>query len=75
MKKLYPNNDFIFIQDARSHRANIIKNYLRNELISRFGANTERPATTSPNCNPLYYLFWNEIIIIILMSFGISLEP
>lgn len=61
MKRLYPNNNFTFIQDsAPSHRANIIQNYLRDELKSRFVANTAWPPS-SPDCNPLDYFFWNEV--------------
>ena len=42
MKEFYPDNNFSIIQDsAPSHRAKIIQNFLREELKSRFVANTE----------------------------------
>ena len=60
-KELYPNNNFSFIQAyAPSHRAKIIQNFLREELKSKFVANTEWPPS-SPDCNLLDYYFWNEV--------------
>ena len=61
IKEFYPNNSFIFIQDTGTyHRAKIVQNVLREELKSRFVANTKWPPS-SPDCNPLDYYFWNEI--------------
>ena len=61
MKEIYPNNNFIFMQDtAPSHRAKIVRNVLREELKSRFVANTEW-SPSSPDCNPLDYYFWNQV--------------
>ena len=61
MKELYPNNNFSFIQDsAPFHHAKIIQNFLREELKSRFAANTEWPPS-SPNYNLLDYYFWKEV--------------
>ena len=61
IKELYPNNNFSFIQaSAPSHRAKIIQNFLREELKSRFVANTEWPPS-SPDCNLLDYYFWIEV--------------
>ena len=61
MKDLYPNNNFSFIQDsAPSHRAKIIQNFLREELKSRYVANTELPLS-STDCNLLNYYFRNEV--------------
>ena len=58
-KELYPNNNFSFIQNSSpSHRVEIIQNFLRGELKSRFVANTEWPPS-SPDCNILVYHFWN----------------
>ena len=53
MKEIYPNSNFIFIQDSGpSHRAKIVQNFLREELKSRFVANIELPPS-SPHCHPL----------------------
>ena len=61
MKDLYPNNNFSFIQDsAPSHRAKIIQNFLREELKSRYVANTELPLS-STDCNLLNYCFRNGV--------------
>ena len=61
MRDLYPNNNFIFIQDsAPFHRAKIVQNFLQEELKSRFAANTECPPS-SFDWNPLDYYFWNEV--------------
>ena len=61
MKDLYPNNNFSFIQDsAPSHRAKIIQNFLREELKSRYVANTELPLS-STDCNLLNYYFRNGV--------------
>ena len=61
IKEHYPNKNFSFIQDsAPSHRAKVIQNFLREELKSRFVANTEQPPS-SPGCNLLDYYFWNEV--------------
>ena len=61
MKEFYPDNNFSIIQDsAPSHRAKIIQNFLREELKSRFVANTEW-SPSFPDCNLLSYYFWNEV--------------
>ena len=61
MKDLYPNNNFSFIQDsAPSHRAKIIQNFLREELKSRYVANTELPLS-STDCNLLNSYFRNGV--------------
>ena len=61
IKELYPNNNFIFIQDsAPSHRAKIVQTFLQQELKCRFVANKEWPPS-SPDCNPLDYYLWNEV--------------
>ena len=61
MKEIYPNSNFIFIQDSGpSHRAKIVQNFLREELKSRFVTNIELPPS-SPHCNPLDYYFWNKV--------------
>ena len=42
MKELYPNKNFIFVQDgAPFYRANTVQCFFREELKSRFAANTE----------------------------------
>ena len=57
----YLNNNFISIQDsAPIYRPKIFKNFLREELKSRFFANMEWPPS-SLHCNPLDYYFWNKV--------------
>ena len=61
MKELYPNNNFIFIQEsAPSHRTKIVQDFLRKELKPIFVANTELPSFF-PDCKPLDYYFWSEV--------------
>ena len=58
---IYPDNNFSIIQHSGpSHRTKIIQNFLREELKSRFVANTEWPPFF-PDCNLVGYYFWNKV--------------
>ena len=59
--RIMNNNTWIFIQDSElSHRANIVQDFLKEKMDKRFIEHTEWPPS-SPDCNPLDYLFWNKI--------------
>ena len=59
--RLMKNESWKFIQDsAPSHRSNLVQNFLRERLHSRFMKSSEWPPS-SPDCNPLDYHFWNKI--------------
>lgn len=59
--RIMQNDRWIFIQDsAPSHRANIVQDFLKERLCTRFIKSTEWPPS-SPDCNPLDYHFWNKI--------------
>ena len=56
-KELYPENNFIFIQDsAPFYCAKIVQNFLQEELKSRFVLYKEWPSS-SPERLPLDYSF------------------
>ena len=67
-KQLFPEVDrlmngtcWIFLQDsAPSHRSNLVQNFLKEKLGSKFIKHTEW-LPSSPDCNPLGYHFWNKI--------------
>jgi transposase len=60
--RLYPNNDFIYMQDgATSHTSNLCQNKLKELLGRRFINKVEWPPK-SPDLNPLDYHFWNSIV-------------
>ena len=51
----------IFLQDSTpSHCQNLVQNFLKEKLASKFIKHTEWPPS-SPGCNPLNYHFWNKI--------------
>ena len=51
----------VFLQDsAPSHRSNLVQNFLKEKLDSKFIKHTEW-LPSSPDCNPLGYHFWNKI--------------
>ena len=60
-RRLYPNNDFIFMQDgASSHTSNASQAFLKEQLGKRFIKKDEwRPS--SPEFNVLDFYFWNEL--------------
>ena len=59
--KLYPENDYIFVQDgATSHTSNICQAKLKELRGRKFAGKTEWPPK-SPDCNLLDYYFWNAI--------------
>ena len=67
-KQLFPEVDrlmngtsWIFLQDsAPSHRSNLVQNFLKEKLGSKFIKHIEWPPS-SPYCNPLDYHFWKKI--------------
>ena len=53
--------DWIFVQDsAPSHRANMVQDFLTEQLRRRFVKCTDWPPA-SPDCNPLDYFFWDRV--------------
>ena len=59
--RLMKNESWKFIQDSTPyHRSNLVQNFLRERLHSRFIKSSEWPPS-SPDCNPLDYHFWNKI--------------
>ena len=62
-KILYPENDFIFVQDgATSHTSNMCKDKLKELCGQRFLKKNEWPPK-SPDCNPLDYYFWDALSV------------
>lgn len=61
-KKLYPQEDFIFLQDgAPSHTSNVCQSYLKDTLgRGMFVTKLEWPPK-SPDLNVLDYYFWDRI--------------
>ena len=59
--RLINGTSWIFLQDsAPSHRSNLVQNFLKEKLGSKFIKHTKwRPL--SPDWNPLDYHFWNKI--------------
>ena len=58
---MYPEGNFIFVQDgAPSHTAKKCQEFLRQELGDQFVDKLNWPPY-SPDCNPLYYFFLNEL--------------
>ena len=52
---------WIFLQhSAPSHCSNLVQNFLKEKLGSKFIKHTEWPPS-SPDCNPPDYHFWNKI--------------
>ena len=61
IKKVYPRDDWIFIQDgATSHTSNRVQRFLNETIPRRFIAKDQWPPR-SPDSNPLDYYFWNEV--------------
>lgn len=59
-RRLYPHNDYIFIQDsAPSHRAMRTQHFLAENVPDFVRANEWPP--NSPDCNPLDYSVWNAL--------------
>lgn len=60
--RLYPEGDFIFMQDgATSHTANICQSFLLENLgRGRFISKTEWPPC-SPECNLMDFYFWDAV--------------
>ena len=60
-KRLYPSNDFWYIQDgASSHTSGVAQAYLKKELGRRFVDKFSWPPS-SPDCSPLDYYFWDHV--------------
>ena len=61
IKKVYPRNDWIYIQDgATSHTSNLVQNFLQETIPRRFIKKDQWPPK-SPDSNPLDYYFWNKV--------------
>ena len=63
IEKLYPDGDFIYVQDgASSHTSNLCQDFLLEHLKkkSRFVAYDEWPPY-SCDLNPLDYYFWSKL--------------
>ena len=61
VEAMYPIKNFTFMLDsAPLHRANQVQNFLKQNLKSRFGKNTDWPPK-SPDCNPLDCYFWEDV--------------
>ena len=61
IEKVYPRNDWIFIQDgATSHTSNTVQQFLKETIPRRFIRKVQWPPK-SRDSNPLDYFFWNEI--------------
>ena len=60
-KKLYPDDDFIFMQDgATSHTSKVCQAKLRQKCPRRFIKGIEWPPK-SPDCNVLNFYFWDAV--------------
>ena len=67
-KQLFPEVDrlmngtsWVFVQDSvPSHRSNLVQNFLKEKLGSKFIKHIEWPPS-SPDYNPLDYHFWKKI--------------
>lgn len=61
INKVYPRQNWIFIQDgASSHTSNLVQDFLRETIPRRFVRKDEWPPK-SPDSNPLDYYFWNKV--------------
>ena len=61
IEKVYPRDDWIFLQDgASSHTSNIIQN-LPSETIPRRFIKKDQWPPKSPDTNPLDYYFWSKV--------------
>ena len=61
IRKIYPREDWIFIQDgAPSHTSNLVQNYL-NENLNRRHVKKEDWPPKSPDTNPLDFYFWSRV--------------
>ena len=61
IQKVYPRDDWIFIQDgASSHTSNLVQSFLEDTIPRRYIKKDEWPPK-SPDSNPLDYFFWNEV--------------
>ena len=59
--KLYPDDDYIFMQDgASSHTSKICQEKLKQLRGRKFIGKDEWPPK-SPDCNPLDYYFWDAL--------------
>ena len=72
MKELYPNKNFIFVQDsAPFYRTNTVQCFFREELKSRFVANTEwspllltvAQKCSVKKCSQMFYKIHRKIIV------------
>ena len=61
INKIYPRENWIFIQDgASSHTSNLVQNFLEETIPRRFVKKDEWPPK-SPDSNPLDYYFWSKV--------------
>ena len=61
VNSMLKRKDWIFVQDsAPSHQANIVQDFLSDQLKRRYVKCTDWPPS-SPDCNLLDYYFWDKI--------------
>ena len=61
IRKTYPREDWIFIQDgASSHTSNLVQDFLQENLHRRHVRKQEWPPK-SPDSNPLDFYFWSRV--------------
>ena len=61
IERIYPRNDWIFLQDgASSHTSNLVQEFLNETIPRRFIKKDQWPPN-SPDTNPLDYYFWNQV--------------
>ena len=61
IERIYPRNDWIFLQDgASSHTSNLVQEFL-NEVIPRHFIKKDQWPPNSPDTNLLDYYFWNQV--------------
>ena len=61
VNRLLNGTSWIFLQNSTpSHCSNLVQNFLKEKLSSKFIKHTEWPPSL-PDCNPLDYHFWNKI--------------
>ena len=61
IKKIYPREDWIYMQDgATSHTSKLVQNFLEETIPRRYVKKDQWPPK-SPDANPLDYYFWSRV--------------
>ena len=61
INKIYPQKDWIFIQDgATSHTCNLVQDFLKETIPRRYIKKDQWPPKSSDS-NPLDYYSWNKV--------------